>query len=60
MTTPGTQGLILEEPLSFEQSVSGRVGYSFPEPESAAYIFKPLGKDNNKYIGTIKPNEWKN
>ena len=36
MTTPGTQGLILEEPLSFEQSVSGRVGYSFPEPESAA------------------------
>ena len=31
MTTPGTTGLILEEALSFEQSVAGRVGYSLPD-----------------------------
>ena len=30
MTTPGAQGVILEEALSFEQSVPGRVGYSLP------------------------------
>ena len=37
MTTPGTTGLILEEPLLCEQSVKGRIGFSLPPsgvPES--------------------------
>ncbi|MBI5299210.1 MAG: aminomethyl-transferring glycine dehydrogenase subunit GcvPB [Deltaproteobacteria bacterium] len=30
MSTPGTTGLVLEEGLSFAQSVKGRIGYSLP------------------------------
>ncbi|MDO8526427.1 MAG: aminomethyl-transferring glycine dehydrogenase subunit GcvPB [Deltaproteobacteria bacterium] len=46
MTTPGTTGLILEEPLLFEQSVKGRVGFSLPEIEvPATDLLKKIPKN---------------
>lgn len=30
----------------------------WPEPEGAAYVFKPLPDDNFKYVGKIPPDAW--
>lgn len=36
MTAPGTTGLILEEPLLYEQGKPGRIGFSLPRTEVSA------------------------